>query len=134
LPIDKDFALGTVVIKFRVDAQSEMEANLDRLINKKADEEKHLQEKIDIFGGNLKALVESCEAFMKEPPTEVNTESLQAKLSSAEDRWGSLQNLSKELEVIFNYLLYSLKKYVNLNKCPLNYGRVYKHLKNIFIN
>lgn len=76
-----------------------MEANLDRLISRKSDEEKVLQENLDKFGDKLKEHVATCEAFMKEEAPEVNLENLQSKFSKATELWDYLKSLSKELEV-----------------------------------
>jgi hypothetical protein len=100
-PKDNDFKLGTIIIKFRANAQGEMEANLDRLISRKSDEEKALQENIDKFGETLKEHIALCEAFMKETAPEVNLQNLQSKFNKATDLWDYLQSLSKELEVVF---------------------------------
>lgn len=91
--------MGTLVIKFRANAQGEMEANLDRLICRKSDEEKALQENLDKFGETLKEHIAVCEAFMKETAPEVNLENLELKFNRATELWDYLQCLSKELEV-----------------------------------
>lgn len=98
-PKDNDFKLGTIVIKFRANAQGEMEANLDRLISRKSDEEKALQENIDKFGETLKEHIAVCEAFMKETAPEINLDNLKSKFDRATELWDYLQSLSKELEV-----------------------------------
>ncbi|KAF4522383.1 hypothetical protein B566_EDAN012965 [Ephemera danica] len=95
---ENDFCLGNKVIKFRSLAQQEMEHNLDRLLQKKADEEKILQDKIDEFAERLTEHLNKCEEFMKEEPPEVSPETVaeQAELSSM--LWKKLHDLQAELK------------------------------------
>ncbi|XP_065334185.1 dynein axonemal heavy chain 3 [Cloeon dipterum] len=95
---DNDFALGTLVIKFRANAQGEMEANLDQLASRKAEEERILQEKIDNYGERLKEHFESCKDFINKEVPEVNTENLQERYCKSSELWETLQTLSRELE------------------------------------
>jgi hypothetical protein len=105
---DNDFVLGTVVIKFRANCQGEMEANLDRLISRKSDEEKALQDNLDKYGETLKEHIAVCEAFMKETAPEVNLENLELKFNRATELWDHLQSLAKELEVLCLKLILNL--------------------------